>query len=198
VTAPVSRAAVATAIAFVVAAAAFPTADASELVLGTDALQALVATTLFRDGGRWYLQKGACYAYLEHPMVALAKGRMVIDARLSAKLGLQSQGACIGVDLASQVAISGVLRGSGSELSVGDVRVDRANDDATRQALGLLLGAASESVSRALRIDLMTVVKPTTVPGLTMPARVTRLAVSDVLTGEQSVTVHFDLGVAIP
>ena len=195
---PARRAAVATAIAFAVAAAALPAADASELVLGTDALQALVATTLFRDGGRWYLQKGACYAYLEHPVVALARGRMVIDARVSAKLGLQSQGACIGLDLASKVAISGILRGSGSELSVRDLRVDRANDDATRQALELLLGAASETVSRALRIDLMTVVKPTAVPGLTMPARVTRLTVSEVVTGEQSVTVHFDLGVAIP
>jgi hypothetical protein len=168
------------------------------LVLGTEALQALVATALFRDGGRWYLQKGACYAYMEHPIVTLVQGRIVIDAQLAAKLGLQSQGTCIGVDLASPVAISGVLRGSGSELAVQDVRVTRANDDATRQALDLLLGAASESVARALRIDLMTVVKPTTVPGLTMPARVTRLAISDVVTGQQSVTVHFDLGVAIP
>jgi hypothetical protein len=182
----------------VVAAAAVPTAHASELVLGTDALQALVATTLFRDGGRWYLQKGACYTYLEHPVVALAQGRMIIDAHLSAKLGLQSQGVCLGVDLASKVTISGILRGSGSELSVQNVRVDRSNDESTRQALDLLLGAASESVSRALRIDLMAVVKPTTVPGLTMPARITRLAVSDVVTGQQSVTVHFELGVAIP
>jgi hypothetical protein len=194
----VHRHAFAIASALVVAVAGDATADASELVLSRDALQALVASTLFHDGGRWYLQKGTCYAYLEHPIVALAQGRMMIDARLSGKLGLQSQGGCIGVDLASQVAISGILRGGGSELSLQDVRVERANDDAARQALGLLLGAASDSVSRALRIDLMTVVKPTAIPGLPMPARVTRLVVSDVVTGQQSVTVHFDLGVAIP
>ena len=89
-------------------------------------------------------------------------------------------------------------RGSGSELSVQDVRIDRADDDATRQALELLLGAASDVVSRALKIDLMTVVKPTAIPGLPMPARVTRLVVTDVTTGKDSVAVKFDLGVAIP
>jgi hypothetical protein len=198
VTVPVRRNAFACAIALFVGTAAGASADASELVLSRDALQALVATALFRDGGRWYLQKGACYAYLEHPIVALARGRMIVDARLSARFGLESQGGCIGVEVASQVAISGVLQGSGSELSVRDVRAEHADVDATRQALDLLLDAASDSVSRALRIDLMTVVNPTAIPGLPMPARVTRLIVSDVVTGKQSVTVHFDLGVAVP
>jgi hypothetical protein len=173
-------------------------ADASELVLSRDALQALVASTLFRDGGRWYLQKGACYAYLEHPVVALARGRMIVDARLSARLGLESQGGCIGVDATSQVSISGVPRGSGSELSIRDVRAERADVDATRQALDLLLDASADSISRALTIDLMTVVKPTAIPGLPMTARVTRLVVAEVVTGKQSVAVHFDLGVAVP
>jgi hypothetical protein len=174
------------------------TADASDLVLSRDALQALVTSTLFRDGGRWYLQKGACYAYLEHPVVALARGRMIVDARLSARLGLESQGGCIGVDATSPVSISGVPRGSGSELSIKDVRAEHADVDATRQALDLLLDASADSISRALTIDLMTVVKPTAIPGLPMPARLTRLIVSDVVTGKQSVTVHFDLGVAVP
>jgi hypothetical protein len=173
-------------------------ADASDLTLGRDALQALVASTLFQDAGRWHLQRGACYAYLERPVVALSQGRLIVNAHLSAKLGLEASGGCVGVGLASNVALSGILRGSGSELSVQDVRVDRADDDATRQALELMLGAASDAVSRALKIDLMTVVKPTAIPGLPMPARVTRLTVTDVTTGQHSVTVKFDLGVAIP
>jgi hypothetical protein len=188
----------ATAIAQMAVVAGAAPADASELVLSRDALQALVASTLFHDHGRWYLQRGTCYAYLEHPIVALAQGRMIVNARLSARLGLESQGGCVGVDLASQVGLSGIVRARGSELSVQDVRVDRAKDDATRQALDMLLAAASESVSRALTIDLMTVVKPTEIPGLPMPVRVTRLMISDVATGQQAVTAHFDLGVEIP
>lgn len=188
----------AAATALVLGTAGGGAADASELVLGRDALQALVASTLFRDGGRWYLQKGACYAYLEHPIVALARGRMIVDARLSARLGLESPGGCIGIDATSQVSLSGVPRGSGSQLSIQDVRAERADVDATRQALDLLLDASADSISRALTIDLMTVVKPTAIPGLPMPARVTRLTVSEVVTGKQSVTVHFDLGVAVP
>ncbi len=185
-------------VSLLVAIAGRGTADASELVLNRAALQALVASTLFHDAGRWYLQKGACFAYLEHPTVTLTKDRMLIDARLAGRLGLESQGTCIGVNLASPVAISGILRGSGSQLSVQDLRVERANDETTRRAFALLLGVSSESVSHALSIDLMTVVKPTAIPGLLMPARVTRLVISDVTTAEQSVSVQFDLGVAIP
>lgn len=192
------RAVFAVAIGLGVATPGGATADASELVLGRDALQALVASTLFRDGGRWYLQKGACYAYLEHPVVALARGRLIVDARLSARLGLESQGACIGLDATSPVSISGVPRGSGSELSIQDVRAERADVDATRQALDLLLEASADSVSRALTVDLMSVVKPTSIPGLPMPARLTRLIISEVVTGKQSITVRFDLGVALP
>ena len=184
-------------VALVMAVAAAGAADASDLVLSKEVMEGLVASTLFQDGGRWYLQKGICYAYLGHPVVTLSKGRMVIDARLSGRLGLASQGVCIGVDVSSPVAISGILQGSGSKLSVRDVRVDRASDDSTREALSFLLGATSDSVSRALTIDLMTVLTPTAIPGLPAPARVTRLVVSDVVTGDQSVTVRFDLGVAI-
>jgi hypothetical protein len=188
----------ATTIVLIVAVVAAAQAHASELTLSREALQALVASQLFEDGGRWHLQRGACHAYLERPVVALSAGRLIVNAHLSAKLGFEASGSCVGVDLASNVALSGIPRGSGSELSVQDIRVDRADDDSTRQALELLLGVASDAVSRALKIDLMTVVKPTAVPGLPMPARVTRLVITDVVTGQRSVTVRFDLGVAIP
>jgi hypothetical protein len=150
VTLRVSRSACETSIVLVAAIGGGATADPSELVLSKDALQALVASTPFGDGGRWYLHKGTCHEYLEHPIAALSHGRMMIDANLSGQLGLQSQAGCVGVGLASQVAISGILRGIASELSNRDVRVERANGDATRQALDMLLGASPDSDSRAL------------------------------------------------
>ena len=64
-------------------------AFASELLIDRDAVQTLVVASLFKDQGRWYLSKGTCYSYLERPRVALAGGRLVINAHLTARLGLK-------------------------------------------------------------------------------------------------------------
>ena len=173
-------------------------ATASQLVLGRDALQALVASTLFGDAGRWNLLQGGCFAYLQQPVVALARARVIINARLTARLGIETSGGCAGIDLGSDVALSGVVRGSGSELSLQDIRVDRVGDDSSSQALELVREAVAQAVPRAVKVDLMALVKPTPIPGLAMPARVTRLVVTGVSTGERSVSVLFDLDVAIP
>ena len=61
--------------------------NASELVIGREALQTLVVASVFKDQGRWYLAKGKCYAYLERPHVALEAARVIIDAHLSSLLG---------------------------------------------------------------------------------------------------------------
>src|SRR5580658_8350808 len=71
-------------------------AIASELVIGREALQTLVAASVFKDQGRWNLAKGKCYAYLERPHVGLDAGRVIIDAHLSSRLGLTVGDSCVG------------------------------------------------------------------------------------------------------
>src|SRR3984957_19545474 len=78
-------------------------AGASELVIGREALQALVVASVFKDQGRWSLVKGKCYAYLERPHVALDAARVIIDAHLSSKLGLSVGDSCVGTELMSDV-----------------------------------------------------------------------------------------------
>src|ERR1700679_2917013 len=91
-------------------------AIASELVIGREALQTLVVTSVFKDQGRWYLVKGKCYAYLERPHVALDGGRVVIDGHLSSRLGLTVGDSCVGTELISDVKVSGKLVGSTSHI----------------------------------------------------------------------------------
>ena len=78
-------------------------AIASELVIGREALQTLVVTSVFKDQGRWYLAKGKCYAYLERPHVALDAARIIIDAHLSSRLGLSVGDSCVGTEMMSDV-----------------------------------------------------------------------------------------------
>ena len=178
---------------FVVACAFAPRAPASELALSRDAIQAIVVSSLFNDQGRWYLVKGTCYVYIERPHVALAAGRLLMDGHLSSRVGLEVGHSCMGTDIASDVRISGRFIGAGSQVTLGDIRIDYVRDDSARQALELLQNAAGASLPRAVNIDLLELVKPTTVPGMGIKVAVTQLDISAVNTLADQVTVTFEM-----
>lgn len=168
-------------------------AAGSELIIGRQAVQEIVVTSMFKDQGRWYLVKGKCYAYLERPRTALSGGRLVIDAHLSSRLGLTMGDACVGKDFVSDVRLSGRFAGTGSQMTLEDIRIDNVQDESTRQAIDLLQSAAGGSLPRAENIDLLQVLKPTIVPGTRIQVAVTKLAISAVKTQTDSVTVEFEL-----
>jgi len=59
-------------------------ADTSELAVGANTIQKLIATQLFDRQGPWYfLDNGPCYVYLESPQIRLRDGRVLLDAHLS-------------------------------------------------------------------------------------------------------------------
>ena len=119
--------------------------SASELIIGRDAVQALVLATIFNDQGKWYFAKGTCYAYLERPRIALAGGRLIIDGHLSTRVGIEVGNSCVGTDFASDVRISGRFVGAASQITLDDIRIDSVKDESTRQALDLLQTAAGTS-----------------------------------------------------
>ena len=168
-------------------------ARASELELSRDAIQAIVMSTLFNDQGKWYFVKGACYAYVDRPRVALAAGQIIMDGHLSARLGLEAGNSCVGTDFASDVRLSGRFIGTGSQITLSDIRIDNVKDDSTRQALDLLQSAAGSSLPRAVHIDLLELVKPTMVPGTGIRVAVTQLDISAVTTQADKVTVAFEM-----
>jgi hypothetical protein len=170
--------------------------SASELVIGRDAVQALVVATLFTDQGRWYLAKGTCYAYLERPRTAFVGGRLVIDGHLTSRVGLEVGNSCIGTDFASDVQLSGRFVGAGSQITLNDIRIDNVKDDSTRQALELIQSAAGASLPRAVDIDLLQLLKPTVVPGVPIRVAVTALEIKSVTTQPEKLTVGFEMNLS--
>lgn len=167
-------------------------ADASELTIGRRAMQAMITAALFSDRGRWYLTPGNCFAYLETPRISLTAGRLVLDAHLVSRVGLDVGGACMGTGLTSDVQLSGKFVGSGSAVTLQDIRIDDVKDDDTRQALDLLQTAAGAALPHAVNFDMLDLLQPAVDPGTGIKVTVTALEIAAVTTQAETVTVRFE------
>jgi hypothetical protein len=167
--------------------------NASELVIGREALQTLVEASVFKDQGRWNLVKGKCYAYLERPHVALDAARVIINAHLSSRLGLTVGDTCVGTEMVSDVRVSGKLVGSGSHIEIDDIRIDNVQDESTRKIIELLQSATGGSLPKSENIDLLPLLKPTSVPGTDIKVSATNLAIARVTTLADAVDVEFEI-----
>ena len=168
-------------------------AFASELVIGREALQTLVVASVFKDQGRWYLAKGKCYAYLERPHVALDAARVIIDAHLSSQLGLTVGDSCLGAQMLSDVRVSGKLVGSGSHIEIDDIRIDNVQGESTRKVIELLQSATGGALPKSVNIDLLPLLKPTSVPGTDIKVSATNLVIANVMTLADAVEVQFEI-----
>ena len=131
-------------------------ASAAEIVLERSAVDKLLAQTLFTNHGRFDLQRGACHAYLEKPGVELKGGRIRIRSYLTARLGVESGGSCVGVGFASWTVVSGRPAAQGGTVKLVDLRVDGVDDGAVRMVLesGLF-----PSLPRAIEFDVVKAVR---------------------------------------
>ncbi len=169
-------------------------AHGAEIVLERSAVQKLVEASLFKDDGRLYLQRGACHAFLDHPAVTLAGGRVVIRSRLSARLGMDFGDSCAGVDLASWATVSGVPSAQGTTVRLADIRIEDVGDANTRIVLdsGLvptLPGAVELDVLKAVRSMLQGA-------GGQLQVDVQALDIESVRVADDRLTVRFDFRVA--
>jgi hypothetical protein len=174
-------------------------AAAAVVTVGAKTVQALIVQQLFTRSGRWYvLDEGACHAYLESPHTRLEGGRVFLDAHLSSRWGQDVGGSCIGVDFASNVTLSGKLRGDGSTITLEDIRVDRLDESAPGGALDLVNQLAQQSIPHALSIDLLALVRaqPTAVAGY--PVRVDQFKILEIVTRPDAIVVKFDLALTSP
>ena len=131
-------------------------AQGAEIVLAPSAVQKLVVESLFRDNGRYVIQKGACSAWLDSPAVTLSGGRVVIRAHLSARVGMDFGDSCAGVDLASWATVSGEPSAQGTAVRLANIRVEDVGDANTRIVLDAgivptLPGAIDLDVLKAVR-----------------------------------------------
>ena len=169
-------------------------AKGAEIVLEQSAVQKLVVESLFKDNGRYYIQRGACSAYLDSPAVTLTGGRVVIRSRLNARLGMDFGESCAGVDLASWTTVSGEPGAQGTSIRLANIRIEEVGDANTRIVLnsGLvptLPGAVELDVLKAVRSMLQGASGQLQVDVLALHIESVRIA-------DNKLSVRFDFKVA--
>jgi len=182
------------------AAPALPTAAGSTLSLGPRGVQSLVAEQLFNRDGRWYLidDEGVCYTYLESPHVRLASDRLVLKAHMVSRLGQRFGGNCVGADLASNVTVSGKVRGTEHQLILDDIRIDRVDDEAARNALNLAVQVAPDSIPRTARIDVLESLRKQTFAAGGLAVLVDQIHIASITTRNDTLVIQFDLNLSAP
>ena len=191
------RASIATAVMSAIAMNA--ACAAGVLSLGPRGVQALISEQLFNRKGRWYLiDDGACHTYIESPRAHLEAGRLVLNAHLSSRLGQRMGDGCAGAEFASNVTLSGHLRGADRQLMLEDIRIDRVDDESTRTALALALQLAPQALPREVGIDILELVRaqPLAVAGL--PVHMDQFHIASLTTRPEGIVIQFDIGLSTP
>jgi hypothetical protein len=185
--------------AMAAAAPALPTAS-STLSLGPRGVQSLVAEQLFNREGRWYLidDEGVCYTYLESPHVRLAADRLVLKAHMVSRLGQRFGSNCIGADLASNVTVSGKVRGTGQQLILDDIRIDHIDNEAARNALNLAVQVAPDSIPRTTRIDVLESLRKQAFTAGSFAVHVDEIHIASITTRNDTLVIQFDLSMSAP
>jgi hypothetical protein len=168
-------------------------ARAAEIVLEQSAVQKLVVESLFRDNGRYVLQRGACSAWLDHPSVTLANGRVVIRSHLSARVGMDFGDSCAGVDLASWATVSGEPSAQGTTVRLANIRIEDVGDANTRIVLD---SGLAPTLPGALELDVLKSVRAM-LQGTSsqLQVDVQALAIESVRVVDNKLSVRFDFRV---
>lgn len=165
-------------------------ASGAEIVLEQTAVQKLVEQNLFNDNGRYYVNRGACAAYLESPALSLRDGRVLIRSHMSGRFGAAVGGNCIGVGLASWAVVSGAPSAQGSVVRLTGIHLDDVQDSNTRLLLdsGLVL-----SLPNAIELDVLKAVK-TMLQGAggQIQAEVQGLDIQAVTAADNKLSIRFD------
>jgi hypothetical protein len=186
--------------AMAAAATGLPAAASSVLSLGPRGVQSLVAEQLFNREGRWYLidDEGVCYTYLESPHVRLASDRLVLKAHMVSRLGQRFGNNCIGADFASNVTVSGKVRGSGHQLILDDIRIDRVDDEAARNALNLAVQVAPDSIPKTAQIDVLESLRKQSFTAGGFPMHLDQIHIASITTRIDTLVIQFELSLSAP
>ncbi len=169
------------------------TANGAEIVLEQSAVQKLVVESLFKDNGRYYIQRGACSAYLESPAVTLTGGRVVIRSHLNARLGMDFGDSCAGVDLASWTTVSGEPSAQGTTVRLANIRIEDVGDANTRIVLN---SGLMPTLPGALELDVLKAVR-SMLQGASgqLQVAVQALNIESVRVADNKLSVRFDFKV---
>lgn len=165
-------------------------ARAAEIVLERSAVEKLVSRTLYKDNGRYYLQRGACFAYLEQPQVTLADARIRIRTRLIARIGQPVGDACVGSAFNPWVTMSGEPAASGGVVRLQKLQMEKISDPTLQLMLDSGLGAA---LPGAVELDVLKAVRDMlSTAGGDLRGTVERLDISAVSVADNRLNIRFD------
>jgi hypothetical protein len=168
-------------------------ANGAEIVLEQSAVQKLVVESLFRDHGRYWLQKGACSAFLDNPTVTLSGGRVVIRSHLSARVGMDFGNSCAGVDLASWATVSGEPSAQGTAVRLTNIRIEDVGDANARIVLD---SGLAPTLPGALELDVLKAVQSMLQgAGGQLQVDVQALTITSVRVADNKLSVVFDFKV---
>jgi len=185
---------------FAACAFTLPARAASVLSLGPRAVQTLIAEQLFSRAGRWYLidDGGVCYTYLESPHAHLEMDRLVLNAHLSSRLGQRIGSDCAGAEFASDITLSGKLRGEDHDLILDDIRIDRVESESARDALNFALQLAPQTMPRAASIDVLEFVRKQVGASGSSPVHLDQFHIVNIAARTDAVVIQFDLRLSAP
>jgi hypothetical protein len=175
------------------------TATASDLALGPNSIQKLIAEQMFTQQGRWYLvDNGPCYAYLERPKTRLREGRLILDAHLSGRIGIQMGDSCAGSQIGTNITLSAKPVAKGPSLSLDDIRVDRVEDSASRDILDVIRQIAPQALPKSFSLDVLTFLRSKSVGAAGFPVTVDQFRILNAQTRRDAVVISFDISLTAP
>jgi hypothetical protein len=181
------------------AASATAGAGAADLTLGPASIQKIVTEQLFTQQGRWYVvDSGPCFAYFDRPRTHLTQGRLVLDAHLSARIGIPVGDGCAGSEIATNVTISAKPVGKGSSLTLADIRIDHVDDSSSQDALNVIQNIAPDALPQAFSLDVLSVLGSNSFSAAGIPVTVAQLKILKTETRRDAVVVTFDLSLTAP
>lgn len=134
-------------------------ASAIHLTLSYRVLERTIERELFRDQGRYYLAGSPAddcsYTFLEQPRLGAEGERIVLRLQLSARLGQEVLGQCVGPGEDVEVVVSGVPRIEGTSVTVADPEMSFPNNPRYGELHEAVLAPfLSGPLKEALRFDL--------------------------------------------
>ena len=149
-------------------ALAASSARAFDLVVHASTLEKALKAQVFKDKGRYYLQKpGRCSdPYLENPTVSFKDGRVYIGAHFAGRIGALIGGVCQSATEPGAIMLSARPLLRAQQAALEDVRIEAADTPMVAAALQSLIGGNALS---KLHIDILEAVRKLTAPDRTAP-----------------------------
>ncbi len=141
---------------FLLSACTLLSARAVELRIQYNALERMLAETVFTQDGRRYVrgdQKNKCnFAYLEKPKVRGKDGKLVIRARFSGRSSVNAFGVCVGLGDAFDAVITAMPAFRDNNIVL--TAVSAASDGKTGIYIRRVCAAMSASLGRDFRYPI--------------------------------------------